>query len=36
VLTQIAAEVLTIPSEKIQVVIGDTETFDTDAEPGGK
>lgn len=35
VLTQIAAEVLTIPSEKIQVVIGDTETFDTDAEPGG-
>jgi CO/xanthine dehydrogenase Mo-binding subunit len=35
VLTQIAAEVLTIPAEKIQVVIGDTETFDTDAEPGG-
>jgi carbon-monoxide dehydrogenase large subunit len=34
-LSQIAAEVLTVPSEKIQIVIGDTETFDTDAEPGG-
>jgi CO/xanthine dehydrogenase Mo-binding subunit len=34
-LSQIAAEVLTVPPERIQVVIGDTESFDTDAEPGG-
>lgn len=34
-LRQIAAEVLTVPPKDIQVVIGDTETFETDAAPGG-
>jgi CO/xanthine dehydrogenase Mo-binding subunit len=32
---QIAAEVLTIPPKDIQIVVGDTETFETDAAPGG-
>ncbi|MBI4525853.1 MAG: xanthine dehydrogenase family protein molybdopterin-binding subunit [Deltaproteobacteria bacterium] len=32
---QIAAEVLTVPPEQVQVLIGDTETFETDAAPGG-
>lgn len=32
---QIAAEVLTIPPKDIQVAIGDTESFETDAAPGG-
>lgn len=34
-LAQIAAEVLTIPAQDIRVMIGDTETFETDAAPGG-
>ncbi|MBI2989337.1 MAG: xanthine dehydrogenase family protein molybdopterin-binding subunit [Deltaproteobacteria bacterium] len=34
-LRQIAAEVLTIPPEDIGVAIGDTETFEADAAPGG-
>lgn len=34
-LRQIVAEVLTIPPRDIEVVIGDTETFETDAAPGG-
>ncbi len=34
-LRQIAAEVLTIPPSDIRAEIGDTETFDTDAAPGG-
>ena len=34
-LQQIAAEVLTIPPGEIQAEIGDTDTFDTDAAPGG-
>ncbi|MGH7829833.1 MAG: xanthine dehydrogenase family protein molybdopterin-binding subunit, partial [Candidatus Binatia bacterium] len=34
-LRQIAAEVLTIAPDEIQVEIGDTETFDNDAAPGG-
>jgi CO/xanthine dehydrogenase Mo-binding subunit len=34
-LRQIAAEVLTIPHELISTEIGDTETFDSDAAPGG-
>jgi len=34
-LMQIAAEVLTIPPKDIQIVVGDTETFETDAAPGG-
>ena len=34
-LRQIAAEVLTIAPKDIQVVVGDTETFESDAAPGG-
>jgi len=34
-LRQIAAEVLTLPPEDIEVTIGDTDTFETDAAPGG-
>lgn len=34
-LQQIAAEVLTILPDEIQVEIGDTETFENDAAPGG-
>lgn len=34
-LRQITAEVLTIPPKDIQIVVGDTETFETDAAPGG-
>ncbi len=34
-LQQIAAEVLTIPPSDIRAEIGDTETFETDAAPGG-
>jgi len=34
-ISQIAAEVLTIAPSDIRVVIGDTETFETDAAPGG-
>jgi CO/xanthine dehydrogenase Mo-binding subunit len=34
-LQQIAAEILTIPPSEIQVQIGDTETFENDAAPGG-
>lgn len=34
-LSQIAAEVLTVPPENIRVDIGNTETFETDAAPGG-
>ncbi len=35
VLKQIAAEVLTISPDDVQVVIGDTESFEVDAAPGG-
>ena len=34
-LRQIAAELLTLPPERVRVARGDTDTFDTDAEPGG-
>lgn len=34
-LRQIAAEVLTMSPGEVQVEIGDTETFETDAAPGG-
>jgi CO/xanthine dehydrogenase Mo-binding subunit len=34
-LAQIAAEVLTIPAADIRAEIGDTETFENDAAPGG-
>lgn len=34
-LQQIAAEVLAMPPSEIQVEIGDTETFENDAAPGG-
>lgn len=34
-LRQIAAEVLTIRASEIQIALGDTETFETDAAPGG-
>jgi CO/xanthine dehydrogenase Mo-binding subunit len=34
-LRQIAAEVLTVPQELIITEIGDTESFETDAAPGG-
>ncbi len=34
-LRQIAAEVLALPLNDIQVLIGDTETFENDAAPGG-
>jgi len=34
-LQQIAAEVLTIPPGAIEIEIGDTETFESDAAPGG-
>lgn len=34
-LRQIAAELLTLSPKEIQVVIGDTETFEIDAAPGG-
>ena len=34
-LRQIAAEVLTLRPEEINVVIGNTETFETDVAPGG-
>lgn len=34
-LQQIAAEVLTMSPGEVQVEIGDTETFETDAAPGG-
>jgi CO/xanthine dehydrogenase Mo-binding subunit len=34
-LRQIAAELLTIPPDEIRVEIGDTETFENDAAPGG-
>ena len=34
-LRQITAEMLTLPPERVQVARGDTDTFDTDAEPGG-
>ena len=34
-LRQIAAEVLTIPPELISTEIGDTESFESDAAPGG-
>ena len=34
-LRQIAAELLTLPADRIRVARGDTDTFDTDAEPGG-
>jgi carbon-monoxide dehydrogenase large subunit len=34
-LQQIAAEILTVAPSEIQVEIGDTETFATDAAPGG-
>ena len=34
-LRQITAELLTLPAERVQVARGDTDTFDTDAEPGG-
>jgi len=34
-LSQIAAEVLTIAPKDIQIIVGDTGTFETDAEPGG-
>ncbi len=34
-LRQIAAEILTIPPGDVRAEIGDTETFETDAAPGG-
>ena len=34
-LRQITAELLTLPAEQVEVTRGDTDTFDTDAEPGG-
>ncbi len=34
-LQQIAAEVLTIPTQDVRAEIGDTETFESDAAPGG-
>ena len=34
-LRQITAELLTLPAEQVKVARGDTDTFDTDAEPGG-
>ena len=34
-LRQITAEMLTVPAEQVEVARGDTDTFDTDAEPGG-
>jgi len=34
-LSQITAELLTLPTDRIRVVRGDTDTFETDAEPGG-
>jgi CO/xanthine dehydrogenase Mo-binding subunit len=34
-LQQIVAEVLTIPPENVRTAIGDTDTFDSDAAPGG-
>jgi len=34
-LSQITAELLTIPTDAVRVVRGDTDTFETDAEPGG-
>ena len=34
-LQQIAAEVLTIPTQDVRAEIGDTETFENDAAPGG-
>ncbi|HEX9444415.1 MAG TPA: molybdopterin cofactor-binding domain-containing protein, partial [Candidatus Binatia bacterium] len=34
-LQQIAAEVLTIPARDVRAEIGDTETFESDAAPGG-
>lgn len=34
-LRQITAEMLTLPAERVQVARGDTDTFETDAEPGG-
>ena len=34
-LQQIAAEVLTIPTKDVRAEIGDTETFESDAAPGG-
>ncbi|MDE0032332.1 MAG: xanthine dehydrogenase family protein molybdopterin-binding subunit [Deltaproteobacteria bacterium] len=34
-LRQITAELLTVPAEQVKVARGDTDTFDTDAEPGG-
>jgi len=34
-LQQIAAEVLTIPAADVRAEIGDTETFESDAAPGG-
>jgi carbon-monoxide dehydrogenase large subunit len=34
-LQQIAAEILTISPNEIQVVVGDTESFENDAAPGG-
>lgn len=34
-LRQIAAEFLTLSPEEIRIAIGDTETFETDAAPGG-
>jgi CO/xanthine dehydrogenase Mo-binding subunit len=35
VLQQIAAEVLTVSPSDVRIEIGDTETFDSDAAPGG-
>ena len=34
-LRQITAELLTLPAERVEVARGDTDTFETDAEPGG-
>jgi xanthine dehydrogenase molybdenum-binding subunit len=34
-LQQIVAEVLTIPPDNVRTTIGDTDTFDSDAAPGG-
>jgi len=34
-LRQITAELLTVPAEQVKVARGDTDTFETDAEPGG-
>ena len=34
-LRQIAAEMLTIPPGEVRIAIGDTETFENDAAPGG-